>query len=63
MIDSVLTSVKYYYVKTPDGQWRKTQYYELIDDLHTITFRVNDTVYQTDYYLEGDTITAPVYTP
>ena len=63
MIDSSLCSVMYYWVKTPDDTWRKTQYYELVENLFSITYKVNDAIYQTYYLQEGDDVPVPEYTP
>ena len=61
MIDSSVKDVQYYYVRTPDSVWRKTEYYEI---LHALIFKVNDTVYQTLYFRTGEAIsdTAIEYT-
>ena len=63
MIDSSLCSVMYYWVKTPDSTWRKTQYYELVENLYSIIYKVNDSIYQTYYLQEGDDVPVPEYTP
>lgn len=60
-VDSSIISVKYYYVKTPDDTWRKTTYYEQVDNLFSITYKVNDTTYRIDYVKENDTVSVPVY--
>ena len=63
MIDSSLCSVMFYWAKTPDNTWRKTQYYELVENLFSITYKVNDSIYQTYYLQEGDDVPVPDYTP
>lgn len=62
-VDSSTFAVKYYYVKTPDDTWRKTQYYERVDNLFSITYMVNDTVYMIDYNNVDDAVSVPQYVP
>ena len=61
-IDSSVYNVKYYYVHTPNNVWKKTQFYELVDNLYTVTYMINDTVYDVYYLLENETVTVPTYT-
>ena len=61
-IDSSVYNVKYYYVHTPNNMWKKTQFYELVDNLYTVTYMINDTVYDVYYLLENESVTAPTYT-
>lgn len=61
VIDGDTVEVKYYYVQTPDGTWRKTEFYEILAQLFSITYYVGLIVYQTDYFRVGDTVTPCVF--